>query len=35
MSKTQTIKLTGLLIGTYIAYKLALEVWCVIYGMIY
>ena len=35
MNITQTLKVTGYLVGAYIAYKLGLEVWCVIYGLLY
>lgn len=32
---TQTLKISGYLIGAYIAYKLGLEAWCVVYGLLY
>ena len=32
---TQTLKLAGSLIGMYVLYKLGLEVWCVVYGLLY
>jgi hypothetical protein len=35
MNITQTLKLTGCLIGAYVAYKLGLEVWCIVYGLLY
>lgn len=35
MNISQTLKITGYLLGAYIAYKLGLELWCIVYGMIY
>jgi len=35
MNYTQTLKLTGSLIGAYIVYKVVLEVWCIVYGLLY
>ena len=35
MNVAQTLKVTGYLVGAYIAYKLGLEVWCVVYGLLY
>jgi hypothetical protein len=31
----QTLKISGYLIGAFITYKLGLEVWCVVYGLLY
>ena len=35
MNIAQTLKISGYLIGAYIAYKLGLEIWCVVYGLLY
>ena len=35
MNITQTAKLAGFLLGTYILYRLGLEVWCIVYGLLY
>ena len=35
MTRLQTLKLAGSLIGMYVLYKLGLEVWCVVYGLLY
>ena len=35
MTQLQTLKLAASLIGLYVLYKLGLEVWCVVYGMMY
>jgi len=35
MTTLQTLKIIGTSIGLYIAYKLGLELWCIVYGMIY
>jgi hypothetical protein len=35
MNYTQTLKLTGSLIAAYVVYKVGLEVWCIVYGLLY
>jgi hypothetical protein len=35
MTRLQTLKLAGSLVGLYVLYKLGLEVWCVVYGLLY
>jgi hypothetical protein len=35
MTIAQTLKLTGYMLLAYITYKLGLEVWCVVYGLLY
>ena len=35
MTRLQTLKLAGSLIGLYVLYKLGLEVWCIVYGLLY
>jgi len=32
---TDVLKLTGWAIALYIGYRLALELWCILYGLVY